>query len=92
MNLGGQLARHSGGQWSDIIHRDALSNILAGYVGRNTYKKGMDIEFEGIRGTIENISNIGITLKSTDGTRTIVPTKKLLNENVKIFNYVDPGL
>ncbi len=65
--------------------REVLSNILAGYMGRGTYQKGMDIEIGEVRGIITGVSSIGVTLKSQDGSRTIVPAQKLITQNVKIY-------
>ncbi len=65
--------------------RDILSNILAGYFGRNTYVKGMKIEINGAIGIVEETSSIGITLKCDNGDMIIIPTKEIITNQVRIF-------
>ena len=66
--------------------RDVLANILAGHVGKNTYRKGMHVQIGDINGHIEDISSIGITILTTDGTKAVVPTKEILNQTVFIYS------
>jgi len=65
--------------------RDVLSNILAGYFGRNTYKPGLHIEINGVAGEILSITSVGITIQAANGDKIIFPTKDLLNNQVKII-------
>ncbi|NND09223.1 MAG: mechanosensitive ion channel [Saprospiraceae bacterium] len=72
-----------------LASKDVLSNILAGYFSRHSFKEGMEIEVEGIRGIIVSRSNIGITITKSDDERVIIPTKSLINQKVHIYNESD---
>lgn len=65
--------------------RDILTNILSGYISRNTYSKGMKIEVDGVKGEIEGITNTGVIIKEQNGDLTIIPTQQLINHKVRIF-------
>jgi small-conductance mechanosensitive channel len=65
--------------------RDVLSNILAGFFNKRTFQKGMVIEIDGVRGTIVEISNIAITLQTSDDERVVVPSHQLMSTKVKII-------
>lgn len=65
--------------------RDVLSNILAGYFGRNTYRPGLHIEVQEAKGEIISITTMGVTILAENGDKIIIPTKDLLNNQVKIL-------
>jgi len=63
--------------------RHVLSNILAGYAGRNTFKKGQVVEIDGLKGEIIDITSTSVILQS--GTEKIViPNHDLMTGRVKI--------
>ncbi|MEM1326404.1 MAG: mechanosensitive ion channel domain-containing protein [Bacteroidota bacterium] len=64
--------------------KDVLSNMLAGYFAKNTFKVGQTIEVEEIEGTIVQQSNIAIKLQTNGGEHIVVPMHKLLTNNVRI--------
>lgn len=65
--------------------KDILSNILAGYVGRDTYRKGTTLEVDGIRGEVIDSGSIGLTLRQSNGDKVIIPASTLLKHTVKII-------
>ncbi len=69
-----------------LASRDVLSNILAGYVGRETYRPGLRIEVNGIKGVIVETGSIGVTIKDDLGNKVIIPSSILLNSTVKIHD------
>jgi len=64
--------------------RHVLSNILAGYAGRNTFRKGQIIEIEGIRGEIIDITSTSVILQTGDE-KMVIPNHDLLTGKVKIY-------
>jgi small-conductance mechanosensitive channel len=65
--------------------REVLSNILAGFFNKRTFQKGMIIEIDGIRGTIVEITNIAVTLRTGDNEKVVVPSHQLMSNKVKII-------
>lgn len=63
--------------------RHVLSNILAGYAGRNTFNKGQIIEIDGIKGKIIDITSTSVILQ-TEHEKMVIPNHDLLTEKVKI--------
>lgn len=63
--------------------RHVLSNILAGYAGRNTFQKGQTIEIEGIKGEIIDITSTSVILQ-TANEKMVIPNHDLLTGKVKI--------
>jgi len=64
--------------------RDVLSNILAGYAGRNTFQKGQTIEIEGIKGEIIDITSTSVILQMGNQ-KMVIPNHDLLTGRVKVF-------
>ncbi len=64
--------------------RYVLSNILAGYAGRNTFSKGQIIEIDGIKGKIIDITNTSVILQTEEHKKMVIPNQDLLMEKVKI--------
>lgn len=65
--------------------RDVLKNILAGFFSKNTYNVGMKIEVDGTRGTIIEISTIGVKILEDDDNIMVLPTHILVTEKVRII-------
>lgn len=68
-----------------LASREVLSNILATYYNRNLFKKDMMIEVEGFKGTIIEVNRLGVILLLESGEKINIPSKKLISENVRIF-------
>jgi len=66
--------------------RDILSNILASFFSRKTFKPGQTIEIDGIRGRIIDASNISVTIKTKDNEKVVIPTHELITNKVKIID------
>ena len=64
--------------------KDVLSNILAGYFSRHSFRVGMEIEVDGIRGIIMSRTNMGITVEKSDEERVLIPTRILISRNIHI--------
>jgi len=67
-----------------LASRDVLSNILASFFSRKTFGIGQTIEVEGVRGTIVDMNNISVTIEDLKGDKIVIPTQKLINNNVTI--------
>jgi small-conductance mechanosensitive channel len=65
--------------------RDVLSNILAGFFNRRTFQKGMVIEIDGIQGMIVAMSNVAVTLQTSETEQVVIPSHQLLTSKVKII-------
>lgn len=65
--------------------REILSNILASFFSRRTFKVGQIIEIEGDRGRILQISNVSLIIKNDAGERIVIPTQQLIQHRVKII-------
>lgn len=68
-----------------LASREVLSNILATYYNRNLFKKNMTIEVEGLKGKIIDVNRLGVMLLLESGEKINIPSKKLISENVRIF-------
>ncbi len=66
--------------------RDVLTNVLAGFFSKSMYEKGMEIEVDNVKGTIVEITKIGIAIEEANGDLVVVPTSKFVNSNVRIIN------
>ncbi|HFC00209.1 MAG TPA: mechanosensitive ion channel, partial [Phaeodactylibacter sp.] len=73
-----------------VASRDVLSNILASFFSRKTFGIGQVIEVEGARGEIVSMNNISVTIKDQNGNNIVIPTQKLINNNVVIFKSGKP--
>jgi small-conductance mechanosensitive channel len=65
--------------------RDVLANILAGFFNRRTFQKGMVIEIDGIQGMIVEMSNVAVTIQTSETERVVIPSHQLLTTKVKII-------
>lgn len=68
-----------------LASREVLSNILATHYNRNLFKKDMTIEVEGLKGKIIEVNRLGVIILMDSGEKMNIPSKKLISENVKIF-------
>lgn len=65
--------------------RDILSNILASFFSRKTFKAGQVIEIDGIQGKIIDASNISVTIQTKENEKVVIPTHELITNKVKII-------
>lgn len=66
-----------------IGSKDVLSNILSSFYTRKTFEVGQTVSLENVSGVIEKIDNTSCVIKTAGGV-TVIPVKRLLNENVEI--------
>lgn len=67
-----------------LASREALTNILALYFGRKTFKTGQLIEINHLRGRIVSIDGVYITL-DTDTGQVVLPTRELMVNCIHII-------
>lgn len=65
--------------------REILSNILASFFSRRTFKVGQLIEIEGDRGRILSMTNVSLVIKNDAGEKIVIPTQQLIQHRVKII-------
>ncbi len=65
--------------------KDILANILAGHFSKKQFVKDMELEVEGIRGTVVERSAISITLLQKDGQAVVIPLHRLISNHVTII-------
>ena len=65
--------------------KDILANILASFFSRRTFKVGMEIEVNGIRGKIVSVDNISVTILNNQGEKEIIPSHMLVTNKVKVI-------
>ncbi len=63
--------------------RSAIEKVLNTFYARKLYEIGNVIEFNGIRGEVESINSISVTLKTKDG-KLVVPIKDIVESQVSI--------
>jgi small-conductance mechanosensitive channel len=68
-----------------LASRHVLSHVLSGYFNRRLYVKGMTIEVDGIKGIIQQTTNVNIILKDDAGHLNVIPMSTLLESHVKIY-------
>jgi hypothetical protein len=51
--------------------RTATANILGGYYTKTMYQKGKEVTIAGHRGVVQEVTNVGVTLKTDRGEITI---------------------
>jgi hypothetical protein len=68
-----------------LASRDILSNTLSSFYGRKTFEVGQRIRVNGLEGTIVEISNISVVLKTGEG-RTVIPSSIVTNSTVEILD------
>ncbi len=62
-----------------------VTELLKTFYARKAFEVGQNIEFNGIKGEVDSIDNMRITLK-TDSGKLVVPIKDLAESQVKIQN------
>jgi len=60
-----------------------VGDLLRTFYARKTYEIGQKIEFNDIKGEVETVNNISVTLKTKQG-KLIVPIKDIVESQVKI--------
>tara|TARA_R110002049_G_C9178388_1_gene563374 strand:+ start:2606 stop:3454 length:849 start_codon:yes stop_codon:yes gene_type:complete len=60
-----------------------VGDLLRTFYARKTYEIGQIIEFNNIKGEVEAIDNIAVTLKTKDG-KLVIPIKDIVESQVKI--------
>lgn len=65
--------------------RDVLSNILASFFSRKTFRVGQTIEIDGERGKIVAVNNISVTIQNNEHEKTVIPSHQLITNKVKII-------
>jgi hypothetical protein len=60
-----------------------VGDLLRTFYARKTYEIGQVIEFDNIKGEVEAIDNIAVTLKTKEG-KLVVPIKDIVESQVKI--------
>jgi len=60
-----------------------VGDLLRTFYARKTYEIGQKIEFNNIKGEVETVNNISVTLKTEEG-KLIVPIKDIVESQVKI--------
>ncbi|MCF7567942.1 mechanosensitive ion channel [Sabulilitoribacter arenilitoris] len=60
-----------------------VGDLLRTYYARKTYEIGQVIEFNNIKGEVETVNNISVTLKTEQG-KLVVPIKDIVESQVKI--------
>ncbi|MFD1161977.1 MULTISPECIES: mechanosensitive ion channel family protein [Hwangdonia] len=63
--------------------RNVIEKVLHTFYTRKLYEVGKVIEFNGIRGEVESINSISVTIKTEEG-KLIVPIKDIVESQVKI--------
>jgi small-conductance mechanosensitive channel len=64
--------------------RPVLSSLLASYYSRNHFRVGQEIEIDGYRGIIVEMSNVAFTLDCGDK-RLILPLSRLISDSVILY-------
>lgn len=65
--------------------RDLLANILASFYSRRLYNQGDRIRIGSQEGVIEEIKSVAVIIRTSDNKRLVVPTHRLLQEEVEIL-------
>ncbi|MFD1613681.1 mechanosensitive ion channel family protein [Gelatiniphilus marinus] len=60
-----------------------VGDLLKTFYARKTYEIGQKIEFNNIKGEVETVNNISVTLKTKEG-KLIVPIKDIVESQVKV--------
>ncbi len=61
-----------------------MSNMLGSFLGRKTFKIGQYIMLDDLNGEIIDITNVSVILRTDDGDKIVIPTKKLIDREVRI--------
>lgn len=69
-----------------IASRDVLKNIIAGFFSKKTFKKGMLIELDDIKGTVVESNQVTVTILDAQGDKIVIPLNELITNKVKIIS------
>jgi hypothetical protein len=69
--------------------RDLLTNILSSFYAKNIFSEGQIIKIDNMEGKITRITNIQTIITTKDG-ELIIPTKRLISENIERIKYKKP--
>ncbi len=64
--------------------RDVVTRLLFGFYSRKNFEVGQHIKTKNIEGVIQQIDNISITIKTTEGL-VVLPIKKFVDQKVEIM-------
>ncbi|UMB53616.1 mechanosensitive ion channel [Lutibacter sp. A64] len=64
--------------------RDVVTRLLFGFYSRKNFEVGQHIKTKNIEGKIQQIDNISITIKTTEGL-VVLPIKKFVDQKVEIM-------
>ena len=67
-----------------LASRDLVANLLSAFYNRDKLKIGDDIEVDDVRGTIIELNNNSLTLRTQSGSRVIIPMAKLSKQRVEV--------
>ena len=81
--LGGTVAAFAIGY--GIASRDVLANMISAMYSRKKYQLGQVVKLDDVKGTIIQLDNVSVTIRSDD-TTTILPLQLFQSRKVEIFN------
>lgn len=67
-----------------LASKDVLGNIIASFYSKNKYTIGQNIQVDGVKGTIIEIDNLSVVIK-TDESKVVLPLKYFQSQKVEIF-------
>lgn len=67
-----------------IASRDVMANMIASMYSRNKYREGQVVKLDDVKGTITQIDNVSVTIKS-DETTIVIPLQLFQSRKVEIF-------
>jgi hypothetical protein len=67
-----------------IASRDVMANMIAAMYSRNKYREGQVVRLDDVKGTITQIDNVSVTIKS-DETTIVIPLQLFQSRKVEIF-------
>lgn len=68
-----------------LASRDLVANLLSAFYNRDKLKIGDEIAIDNVRGTIIELDNNSLTLRTDSGSRVIIPMAKLSREHVEVY-------
>ncbi|GAA4408071.1 hypothetical protein GCM10023187_29430 [Nibrella viscosa] len=68
-----------------IASRDVMANMLSSFYSKNKFREGQTIQIDDVKGSIMQIDNTSLTLKTGDST-TIFPLQALQSKKVEVFD------
>jgi small-conductance mechanosensitive channel len=69
-----------------LASRDLVANLLSAFYNREKLKIGDEIAVDGVRGTIIELNNNSLTLRTASGSRVIIPMAKLSRKHVEVYD------